>query len=521
MHSKKILTLGYFVFCTVMVFGLVGNVKAEDKKFGEECSNFNCASGECEESNSEDEAFKGKKYCTCDDAIDCVNEFGAEPGEVWSCSDKDRFNLHFCKSNLPDKDQHAGPGARQRSSWNGVALTDDEIRKMTTKPQLKINIPGLKFTDPTAVNEADGTYLFFPLLGEYIRAVYRYGVAVAALLAVIMIIKAGFMWTASGGSSEVISKQKETIEKAVVGLIIAVSSYTILFAINPNLTDFPHLKVQYVKTEMMPDLGYLTSIEYQSITGQSFLGKPEIIQKAIQATQEAGLEDPCFMITIIGKESGGNPGAIGYDANYPRATCVWSRKKFLLGGVKSSGSTFTPPVESARDFNCARHNGYKDQNGKLVLNDERFDPNSPPDYGLGWKYSYGFGLGQVTLKDGMRCPNGERGITQYGRCFTIPELLTVDSSAFFAAHLFKSNLACAERKGYTGDAKIQAAFWAYAAGCGNVAHSNGSDISNAPGVKRAWANYQICKSGNQQFSKPETEKITLSEDENRSQQDEE
>lgn len=128
----------------------------------------------------------------------------------------------------------------------GDAETQDELLKLTSKPQMHITIPGITFSDPKIITEGDKTYLSIPYLGEYIAQMYRYVVALAAVISVMVIIFAGFSWTMSGGDSEAIGHAKDMIGRAVIGLVLAVGSYTVLYAVNPNLVKFQNLKILYI-----------------------------------------------------------------------------------------------------------------------------------------------------------------------------------------------------------------------------------------------------------------------------------
>lgn len=247
---KKIF-ISLFIFLS---FALPILVKAQEqesqrKKFGSSCvQNLDCKSGFC------DKGTDGKSYCSCSvgivGALSCKLEFGEQSGEEWSCSEGGDQNLQlgFCKSNIAGRTTYPVGGASNLDILFNSSIAQDEVKKLTSKPTLKINIPGLKFSDPQITTESGNTYLSFPLLGEYIKAIYRVGIAIAGIVSVIMIIVAGFLWAASGGNTEVITQQKQRIEKAVIGLIIAVGSYTILFSINPRLTEFGSLKVEYINT---------------------------------------------------------------------------------------------------------------------------------------------------------------------------------------------------------------------------------------------------------------------------------
>ncbi|MBU0660680.1 hypothetical protein KKG22_00705 [Patescibacteria group bacterium] len=132
-------------------------------------------------------------------------------------------------------------------------LTTNEIQDLIQEPQPKINIPGLTFSEPKVIEEGNTTYLSLPYLSEYIAQMYKFSVIAAGIIAVIMIIVGGFQITMSGGNSEAQSSAKKRITGALVGLVLAAGSYTILYTINPELVSLNNLRVQYVEKENLAD----------------------------------------------------------------------------------------------------------------------------------------------------------------------------------------------------------------------------------------------------------------------------
>lgn len=88
--------------------------------------------------------------------------------------------------------------------------------------RLSVNIPGLG-------GSVQG-------LSEYISSIYKFGVYSAGILAVFLIIIAGYKWLLARGDMGKISAAKTMIAKAVTGLVLLLFSFTILNIINPNLT---------------------------------------------------------------------------------------------------------------------------------------------------------------------------------------------------------------------------------------------------------------------------------------------
>lgn len=364
--------------------------------------------------------------------------------------------------------------------------TGSDIEKIIHAPQPRITIPGVNFTNPKDIpvvaDESGQVFLYIPFLGEYLSAVYRYAVIVAGVIGVIMIIVAGFQWTASGGNADMITRAKKRIVSAVIGIILAVGSYTILYIVNPDLVNFKSLRVPFVKGIALQLVDPKT---YTAITGQAVLPKKEALVKAIAAGQKVGFTDPCYMATILAQESGARPNAIGQDSDYLGPALVKARRNFLLSGIKYSRAIFTPPVSIATQYIPTVHNKTD------VKNDDKFK-NEPPDYGLDWRFSHGFGLGQITLFPDSSC-NGQHGLTNNNICFSIPDLLTAEKNLEFTANYFKQLLACADQKNYTGDDKTMAAFFAYNNGCAGMKSKSLDQIKATAYVQQAMNIYNACR----------------------------
>lgn len=69
----------------------------------------------------------------------------------------------------------------------------------------------------------------------YLKALFPFLLSVAAVLAFVMIVIGGLFYMTSAGNPAAASSAKDRIKAALIGLLIAVSSYLIINAINPNL----------------------------------------------------------------------------------------------------------------------------------------------------------------------------------------------------------------------------------------------------------------------------------------------
>lgn len=88
----------------------------------------------------------------------------------------------------------------------------------------------------------------FSDVADFIRYMYRYGIMIAGIISVIMIIVAGFQWAVSGGNPSNIQAAQKRIQGAIIGLTIALLSYSILNFINPNLVNFRLPQIWLINT---------------------------------------------------------------------------------------------------------------------------------------------------------------------------------------------------------------------------------------------------------------------------------
>ncbi|OGY78471.1 MAG: hypothetical protein A3B74_02125 [Candidatus Kerfeldbacteria bacterium RIFCSPHIGHO2_02_FULL_42_14] len=81
-------------------------------------------------------------------------------------------------------------------------------------------------------------------LDEYISELYTFALSFIGIVATIMIMWGGFKWVTAAGNSGRISDAKDTIYNAIIGLVLALLSWTMLNVINPALTSntFPEVR---------------------------------------------------------------------------------------------------------------------------------------------------------------------------------------------------------------------------------------------------------------------------------------
>lgn len=74
-------------------------------------------------------------------------------------------------------------------------------------------------------------------LPAYISAIYKVALIVVTLSAVLMLSIGGFMYLTSAGNTSSISTAKGIIYDSLIGLVIALSAWLILYTINPDLVE--------------------------------------------------------------------------------------------------------------------------------------------------------------------------------------------------------------------------------------------------------------------------------------------
>lgn len=263
--NKKIIVLfGVLALCFIF---LPAAAQAGDLKIGAVCTeDGDCATSECEESTKKDASGQNIKYCVCneDENKHCsLKEFGGYGGEPedWDCSNgaDATYDLNYCireKNKSANKnDNIKAPIGFTDASFIDAILdpraatqaTVSEIQKILDKPRLSIRIPGLEFGEVKQVEEGGEKYVLVPYLGEYIAAIYRYGIIAAGIVAVVFIINSGIQWITSAGSKERIEGAKKQITRAIIGLIILATSYLLLYTINPELVEFKSLQIVTIK----------------------------------------------------------------------------------------------------------------------------------------------------------------------------------------------------------------------------------------------------------------------------------
>lgn len=467
------------------------------KDMGKFCNtNSECYTNDCELSDIK------LTFCDCSTDQDCVAEYG--PG--WECINggADNHNVDYCQKGAEKKslltDELIAAAQKDSQTDNLGVQAEQEAAKTPIKltaPKLAVLIPGLKqWTDRTST---PGETISVPYLVEYILALYRYGVIIGAFVAAIAFLVGGFLYMTAGGLPQNVQRAKEVIMGSITGLALLLGAYLMLKIINPNLVQLKPLEIKTIEPVIYAEVSEISASSYEAVTGQKLdlspLAKTELMKTALRKATELDLP-PCMVVTIVKHESGGNPGIIGHDEDYPGPGMVGSRYKFLSNKKKFNGETFELPADFPTRSAWSKMTGTerKKYNGIKIFNNDGKSGNrktvelgSAPDYGLDWNYTHGFGLGQVTFGDGKYCSPGVRGITLGdGKCYTIPQLLTPEGGVTAMLLVLKGHYNAAKKQEqYSGSNQtppenvVRRAFAYYAGGPGSKDLFLNSEGTNA------------------------------------------
>ncbi|MDD5040019.1 MAG: pilin [Patescibacteria group bacterium] len=101
---------------------------------------------------------------------------------------------------------------------------------------IRVNIAIPNVTIDLATGDGTATGHYVKNMGCYIAGLYIYFMGVIGILATVMGMYGGVKYVISFGNPQKLSEAKDTITGALMGLLIGLGSYSILYFINPNLT---------------------------------------------------------------------------------------------------------------------------------------------------------------------------------------------------------------------------------------------------------------------------------------------
>lgn len=86
-----------------------------------------------------------------------------------------------------------------------------------------------------------------PWIAEMVRDIYKYAIGIVGILAAVVLMFGGVLWLVSAGNATRVGEAKAWIGASIIGLVLALTSYMILYQINPALLQFKPMEVTQVE----------------------------------------------------------------------------------------------------------------------------------------------------------------------------------------------------------------------------------------------------------------------------------
>jgi len=139
--------------------------------------------------------------------------------------------------------QSCNPGDSENKCAEGSCLQNDGKNICANYAPL-VGIPGTAFAKGKAIILGNDT----KQIALFIQAIYNYVISIAGILAALVMMAAGFLWITAGGNQNTISKAKQMISGATIGLVLALCSFIILKTVNPDLVNLKTIEVAKIES---------------------------------------------------------------------------------------------------------------------------------------------------------------------------------------------------------------------------------------------------------------------------------
>ncbi len=268
-------------------------------------------------------------------------------------------------------------------------------------------IPGSDFVKDSPMNINSGS------LGQYIIAIYNYGIGLVSVLAVVMIMFGGYKRIFAAGNAGAIGEANSTIISALVGLVLALGSFMLLNTINPALTTFKPLYTPAPKIGSCPtivrDCNMINSFFYY--VDQENSTQAAVSDAIAYYTKNLGLEEGVDLATL--KENICQSEDIQASCGIYPGMCILNSSSQCQSITNVSCTTNSECTALSGDTLCQTESGF-----------------------------CSFGLRNSICADNSECKNGLNCIDN--RCFSLGvEGDTCNSNAECA-----SGLVCTDEAGY-------------------------------------------------------------------------
>ena len=149
-----------------------------------------------------------------------------------------------------------------RKLWVFILLAPGSVFAATTNPDLDpeaykpmIQIPGFEGFSKVTKDAANSAAIQVPYIGEYIGALYKFSLGAGAIVAAFMITVGGFQYVTAGAIPKNLTAAKQRITNALVGLLLLIGSYVVLYSLNPDLVAMKSISILSAQKIQLQDKG--------------------------------------------------------------------------------------------------------------------------------------------------------------------------------------------------------------------------------------------------------------------------
>jgi len=206
----------------------------------------------------------GTIECWCNPGltpIDLYNEYYFNPQTPEMCNNYcgiarnyganvDNFSL-VCTSRgeekVIDQKTYTDPINLNPADIKSNIITPEVEQKEFLVPTIGVEIPGFQEKVDAEIKTARVQGTQPNLLGIYVSSVYSLLLILSSVIAILVLMIGGVQYMLARGDSGAISKAKTRIQDALIGLVMVFSAYTILYFIDPSLTEFEPLHPETIE----------------------------------------------------------------------------------------------------------------------------------------------------------------------------------------------------------------------------------------------------------------------------------
>jgi hypothetical protein len=181
-------------------------------------------------------AFAAEATCTCFCGLDGVGAQALQDPVTPSVCQSDcaavDATMVVCATDATEYPSNTATCFDEDSCANQGGELDDSYQPAQC-------IPGQHFcypidTTPLTLSVAIGSKTTATDVGDYVKAFYSYGLGIATTIAIVFVMIGGLQYVLAAGSGDT-AKAKARIRNAVIGLLLLLFSWVILYTVNPRL----------------------------------------------------------------------------------------------------------------------------------------------------------------------------------------------------------------------------------------------------------------------------------------------